>query len=280
MKMAGPVFVLLHGAWHSPRCWNLLVSELNKAGYATETPALPSTGSVPPTPDWAGDIDTIRSTVSKLVVDQDVVVVMHSFSGMTGGNALEGLDKESCRAKGLKGGVVRLVYLVAFLVPEGFQHSPPGTRDNMVPEMKTDLEVSQIIEYLLPMSVRLTGCNYQKGTIIVLPEDAKDMFYQDLDDETAVELAKDLRPHSFASFWGTTEHAAWRIIPTTYIVTLRDRPSTVAACRYLIDAAKASGLHKIDRVVEVEAGHSPFISKPELTAKTLIEEANRPGLSS
>ncbi|KAI1188030.1 alpha/beta-hydrolase [Nemania serpens] len=259
MKMAGPVFVLLHGAWHSPRCWNLLVSELNKAGYATETPALPSTGSVPPTPDWAGDIDTIRSTVSKLVVDQDVVVVMHSFSGMTGGNALEGLDKESCRAKGLKGGVVRLVYLVAFLVPEGFQHSPPGTRDNMVPEMKTDLE---------------------KGTIIVLPEDAKDMFYQDLDDETAVELAKDLRPHSFASFWGTTEHAAWRIIPTTYIVTLRDRPSTVAACRYLIDAAKASGLHKIDRVVEVEAGHSPFISKPELTAKTLIEEANRPGLSS
>ncbi|KAI0206836.1 alpha/beta-hydrolase [Astrocystis sublimbata] len=256
--MTRPTFVLLHGAWHVPQCWNLLVSELHKAGYATETPALPSSGSVPPTPDWTGDIDTIRNTVSKLVVDQDVVVVMHSFSGMTGGTALDGLDKESCQSKGWKGGVVRLIYLVAFLVPEGFQHSPPGTRDNMVPEMKTDLE---------------------KGTVVVLPEDAKDMFYQDLDDETAADLAKDLRPHSFASYWGTTDHAAWRIIPTTYIVTLNDRPSTVDACRHLIDAAKASGHHKIDRVIEVEAGHSPFISKPEWTAKTLIEEAKRDGVS-
>jgi hypothetical protein len=61
---------------------------------------------------------------------------------MTGGTALDGLDKESRVANQLKGGVVRLIYVVAFLVPEGFQHSPSGTRDNMVPEMKTDLEVS------------------------------------------------------------------------------------------------------------------------------------------
>lgn len=70
-------------------------------------------------------------------------MVMHSFSGMTGGTALEGLDKQVCLSRGLKGGVVRLIYIAAFLVPEGFQHSPHGTRDNMVPEMKTDLEVRE-----------------------------------------------------------------------------------------------------------------------------------------
>ncbi|KAI1112441.1 alpha/beta-hydrolase [Nemania sp. NC0429] len=252
--MTGPAFVLLHGACHSPRCWSLLVSELNKAGYTAETPALPSSGSIPPTPDWTGDIDVIRKTVSKLVIDQDVVVVMHSFSGMTGGTALEGLDKESCSARGLKGGVVRLIYLLALIVPEGFQFTPPGTRDNMFPEMKTDFE---------------------KGTVFVLPEDVKGMYYQDIDEATAAELAKDLRPQSLASFWGTTEHAAWRIIPTTHVLAVNDNPSIVATLRHLIDMAKANSPHKIDRVIEIEGGHSPFIKKTEWTAKMLIEEANR-----
>ncbi|KAI1150273.1 alpha/beta-hydrolase [Nemania diffusa] len=252
--MPGPAFVLLHGAWHSPQCWSRLIPELEKAGYSAIAPALPSCGSTPPTPNWDADVEVIRETVSKLVVEQDVVVVMHSFSGMTGGTALEGLDKKSCLAKGLKGGVVRLIYIVAFLVPEGFQHSPHGTRAQMVPEMKTDLE---------------------KGIITILPEDAKGMFYQDLDDETAAELAKALRPQSFGAFWSTTTHAAWRIIPTTYILTLKDVPTTVAAAKYLIDTAKASSPHKIDNVIEVEAGHSPFISKPEWTAETLIKEGTR-----
>lgn len=83
----------------------------------------------------------IRKTVSDLIPERDVVVVMHSFSGMTGGTALEGLDKETCLASSKKGGVIRLLYITAFLVPEGFQHSPEGSRDNMISEMRTDLEV-------------------------------------------------------------------------------------------------------------------------------------------
>jgi pimeloyl-ACP methyl ester carboxylesterase len=140
--MSTPVFVLLHGAWHTPQCWDRLISELDKAGYESVAPALPSSGSTPPTPDWAADVEIIRRTVSDLVEQQrDVVVVMHSFSGMTGGTALDGLDKASRMSKNLKGGVVRLIYVVAYLVPEGFQHSPHGTRERMLPEMQTDFEV-------------------------------------------------------------------------------------------------------------------------------------------
>lgn len=57
---------------------------------------------------------------------------------------MEGLDKGTSLSRGLKGGVVRMIYIAAFLVPEGFQHSDRGTRDNMVPEMKTDLKVCQL----------------------------------------------------------------------------------------------------------------------------------------
>ncbi|KAI1142081.1 alpha/beta-hydrolase [Hypoxylon sp. FL0543] len=249
--MSRPVFVLLHGAWHSPRCWNRLIAELNKKGYRAVAPALPSTGSTPPTSGWSEDLETIRKTISDLVQEHDVVVVTHSFSGMTAGTALEGLDKQTCASKRLKGGVMRLIYITAFLVPEGFQHSPQGTRDNMVPEMKTDFEA---------------------GIITVRPEDAKDMFYQDLDDETVAELAKDLRPQSLASYWSTTTFAAWRYIPTTYILGTADRPTTVAAAQYLVDRAKANGTHMIDKIIHVDTGHSPFISRPEWTAQTLLGE--------
>lgn len=139
--MSKPVFVLLHGAWHSPRCWDRLVAQLDAAGYRSVAPALPSSGSNPPAPDFFEDVRVIRDTVSSLIKDHDVVVVTHSFSGMTGGTALDGLDKETSTSTGLEGGVIRIVYIAAFLVPEGFQHSPRGTRDNMVPEMRTDFEV-------------------------------------------------------------------------------------------------------------------------------------------
>ncbi|KAI0888722.1 alpha/beta-hydrolase [Annulohypoxylon maeteangense] len=250
--MSKPVFVLLHGAWHSPKCWNSLISELEKANYRAVAPALPSTGSTPPTPDWSGDVEIIRKTVTDLIQKHDVVVVAHSFSGMTAGTALEGLGKQTTTFKGLKGGVLRLIYITAFLVPEGFQHSPRGTRDNMVPEMKTDLNA---------------------GIITIRPEDAKDMFYQDIDDETVAELAKDLRPQSFGSYWSITNYASWRHIPTTYILCTADRPSTVVAAQYLIDTAIASGPNKIEKVIRVDTGHSPFISRPEWTAQTLISEA-------
>ena len=101
------------------------------------------------------------------------------------------------------------------------------------------------------------------------------MFYQDLDDDRIAELVKDLRPQSFAAFWSTTTYAAWRYIPTTYILCMKDKPSTVAAAQYLIGTAKESGPHKIDNVIEFEVGHSPFISKPDLTAGILIKESSR-----
>jgi pimeloyl-ACP methyl ester carboxylesterase len=109
----------------------------------------------------------------------------------------------------------------------------------------------------------------------VRPEDAKMFFYQDLKDEDVVELSQDLQPQSLGAFWSTTTYAAWRYIPTTYILGTADIPSTVVAARYLVDTAKASGAHRIDNFIEVDAGHSPFLSKPEWTARVFVEEARR-----
>ena len=75
-------------------------------------------------------------------------MVIHSYSGIPGGQALEGLDKKSRSERGLQGSVIRLIYVLSFIVPEGFQQSARGTKDKMVPVMKTDFEVDLHISFL------------------------------------------------------------------------------------------------------------------------------------
>lgn len=139
--MPKPVFVLIHGAWHTPACYDRTKSLLSPHGYTSICPSLPSVSFTPPPNAFQEDIKTIRSTVLDLVADNDVVVVMHSYSGIPGGSALDGLDKESCEGRGLKGGVMRLVYVAAWMVDEGYVHSFGGRKDNTSGPIKVDEEV-------------------------------------------------------------------------------------------------------------------------------------------
>jgi hypothetical protein len=107
-KSSKSVFVLLHGAWHNPRCWERLVRELETAGYESVAPALPSIGSVPPTPDWSADVEIIRGTVSSLVEER---------CDMTGFTALHGLEKESRKLKQLGLSSTSLSFLQALTSP-------------------------------------------------------------------------------------------------------------------------------------------------------------------
>jgi pimeloyl-ACP methyl ester carboxylesterase len=140
--MPKPAFVLLHGAWHSAACWDHVKELLLADNYRCISPSLPSTGSESPITDLVPDVEVVRSSVTELLSSGlDVVVVSHSYSGIPAGEALEGLDKQSRAIQGHTNAVVRLVYISSFLVPEGFQHSARGTRENMIASMKTDLKV-------------------------------------------------------------------------------------------------------------------------------------------
>lgn len=108
----------------------------------------------------------------------------------------------------------------------------------------------------------------------VSPEDAKDLFYQDVSDDVVSQLAAKLRPQSLGVYWSTTSFAAWRHIPTTYVICLKDTPSTVAAVHGLLAHVRSTDNHKLDNVIEREVGHSPFLSQPEWTAEMLKEAAS------
>lgn len=108
-----------------------------------------------------------------------------------------------------------------------------------------------------------------------MPSQIKAMMYQDVPDEEVAAITTALVPQSLAGNWCTSTHAAWRHIPTTYIITMGDQKATVAAEDWIVTTAIESGRHKIDRVERREVGHSPFWSQPEWLAGLLVEDAER-----
>jgi len=109
--------------------------------------------------------------------------------------------------------------------------------------------------------------------VTVDPKGTKDLLYQDLSDEDVEKWTTQLRPQSIGVYWSTTTYAAWRHIPTTYVVCKKDVPSTVAAAEWLLKNVQDAGNHKIDTVVTRDVGHSLFLSQAAWTVSMLREAA-------
>ncbi|KAF2651053.1 hypothetical protein K491DRAFT_707260 [Lophiostoma macrostomum CBS 122681] len=229
---------------------------LTASNYETYTPHLPPSilPGCTPIPSRAPDIAIIRDLITTLARDRglDIFLVAHSNSGISAGTALRGLSKLECRKNGRTGGVVKMVYICAFLVPEGFAQCVRGTRQGLIPEMRVD-EAAQ--------------------TVTVLPQDVKKVMYQDLSDEEVAEVAKTLVKQSLAPFYEKTEYAAWRVVDTTFVVTLGDMQSTVQAVEWMVKSSVESEPSKVGKVIRREVGHAPFWSQPEWTAGMLVREA-------
>ena len=74
----------------------------------------------PPNADLATDTALVRGYVESLVDAGRIVIAMiHSYGGQVGTNALYGLGLNNRSQQGLSGGVVHLVYMCAFAMPEG-----------------------------------------------------------------------------------------------------------------------------------------------------------------
>ncbi len=122
--MAGsrPSFLIVPGAWHQPEAYETLVTSLRKAGYSAVISSLPSCD--PHDPQKAtclADAEAIRKQILQLleVEGNDVIVVCHSYGGIPGGGATSGLSKIARTKEGNQGGVIGLVYVSGFVVPEG-----------------------------------------------------------------------------------------------------------------------------------------------------------------
>ena len=118
--MSEPTIVFAPGAWHTPDCFDIVRERLHQRGWETEAVTYPSVGAEPPNKGLADDAAALRATLEKTAdAGKDIVLVVHSYGGLVGQNAVEGLDRKQRHAAGKKGGVINFVYMAAFVAPKG-----------------------------------------------------------------------------------------------------------------------------------------------------------------
>ena len=130
--MATVLFV--PGAWTTRTFYQPFLQALTVAGYDVHYAGYPSVDPADPSvADCQGDTDAITIILQSLVEDQgkDVLLFMYSYGGMPGSAAATGLAKSQRAQEGKAGGIIGLLFLGAFIVPEGL--SCAGAQGGILP---------------------------------------------------------------------------------------------------------------------------------------------------
>jgi len=121
-----PTILLVQGSFQIPQVYEKLVKGLKDQGFPTIHPRLPSCSDVD-APDFPqvsliDDVLAVRSELIRQIEyeEKTVVVVMHSYGGLVGSEAVtEELSYAKRQSQGLVGGVIHLFYYGAFLLDKG-----------------------------------------------------------------------------------------------------------------------------------------------------------------
>jgi len=233
--MTTPVttLVLVHGAWHGGWAWDRLAAEPALSGLRIDAVDLPGRdrGDVPS----AADQHDLRAHVAWLRrhlerIEGPIVVCAHSYGGAVVGEAIAGLA--SVRAA---------VFVAAFVLEEGESCSdanPGAGASRLGPEVEGDY-------------------------LVVESDVAAQLFYQDADPASASAAAARVTPEHLGTVTAPAGVAGWRGVPTTYVLTERDRALPADAQRRL--AART------DAQVSLDSDHSPMLTHPAALAEVIRE---------
>jgi pimeloyl-ACP methyl ester carboxylesterase len=232
--------VLVHGAWHGAWCWDAVVPLLDAAGVPSVAVDLPGHGaSTEPVGDLYTDADHVRGVLGS--IDGPIVLAGHSYGGAVISEAASGVS-----------GVRSLVYLCA-IVPD-IGETVTAVPVEGLPADEGSGGLGELIQV------------HEDGTTTIDDAAAAPFFYGDCAPATAADSLKRLSPQSSASFVQPLRHAAWREIPSTYVVCTGDQVIAVPFQRALASRAGST-------VVEWPTSHSPFLSRPDLVAALLVQLA-------
>lgn len=117
-----PTVLIMPGTWHLPSAYDVLKNHLEDAGCVVRVqPLLSLDATEPNSATCQADVDFARQRLLHLIEEngQDILVVCHSYGGIVGAGAARGLSKKTRQENGKSGGVLGLVFITAFVIPEG-----------------------------------------------------------------------------------------------------------------------------------------------------------------
>lgn len=124
-----PTIVIAPGAWHVPSHYEPIAKLLRNAGYEVSPVKHPSVGiASDPGTMLHKDVEVVANTLRQLVNSgKDVVLLMHSYGGVTGSEAAAVVSEElRSNPKQSAGRIRRLVYLAAHVINKGVSFIESG----------------------------------------------------------------------------------------------------------------------------------------------------------
>ncbi|MGX5655639.1 alpha/beta fold hydrolase [Geodermatophilus nigrescens] len=233
---AGPMVVLVHGAFADSSSWNGVVARLRRDGH-------PVVAMANPLRSLSADADLLRDLLDGL--DGPIVLAGHSYGGSVMSEAAEGHPR-----------VRALVYVASFLIEEG----------ESTGELAGRFPGNELGGALRPVPVRGPG-GQPVDDLYIEQERFGPVFAADVPADAAALMAVTQRPIIGDALADKATRAAWRTIPSWTLVTRQDLAVPAEAQRFM---AERAGSH----VVEVDASHAVTVSQPDVVAE-LIEEAVR-----
>jgi pimeloyl-ACP methyl ester carboxylesterase len=208
------------GAWW----WHPTAELLAERGVACVSPALPSCGETGERPGGAGpglaaDVAAVRAVLTD--GDEPTVVVGHSYGGIVAAEAAAGVD------------AVRHLLLISSYLPE-------------VGESLSTFGPAEPAPFLF--------VDPDAGTFTEDPDALAGTFLQDCDARLQAAARERTAHQSVAVLEQPVSAAAWKEVPSTYLVCADDRGTPADRQRTFAERAGA--------VVELDAGHHPFLSQP------------------
>src|SRR5438552_2569813 len=215
--------VLVHGAFADASSWRRVIPILEKDGFTV-------TAVQNPLKSLADDVATTKRVVD--AQKENVILVGHSYGGAIITDAAAGNSK-------VKG----LVYVAAF-APDA------------------DEALGGLIERFSPSPLATALVPDSAGFLYIDRSKFQEVFANDLTKDEAALLAATQKPIAGAIFGEGLKAAAWKTIPSWYVVSTQDNAINPDLERFM---AKRIGA----QTREIKASHVGFVSNPSEVAKVI-----------
>jgi pimeloyl-ACP methyl ester carboxylesterase len=234
-------FILIHGSWHSAWNWHKVVPLIEKAGHKAIAIDLPGMGRDKTPIEQV----TMKNTVAKIceiidAVDGKVILVGHSKNGIMISQAAEFRPHK----------IERLIYLAAYLIPDG--------------KTQREYSIQDTGGWLKPYVTQHPETNSHT----LQAEIYKEGLYHDCDNDI-VEMAKMIlsnEPVESGIMPLKLSKQNWGRVPRVYIECTEDRAVTPYIQQKMYTETPC------DKVYSLPTSHSPFFSRPTELVEILLND--------
>jgi pimeloyl-ACP methyl ester carboxylesterase len=227
--------VLVHGAFADSSGWNEVTKRLQKQGYTVLAASNPLRG-------LAADTEYLKSILA--TIEGPIVLVGHSYGGAVITNAATGNPN-----------VQSLVYVAAYALDAG---------ERLIDANELGGGHSELANHLVIRPY--PGAPEGDADGYIDPAFFRALFAGDLPKREAAVMAASQRPAALQALFTPSGEAAWKTVPSWYVVASQDHTIPPEAERVMAERAGST-------TIEIDSSHVVMMSHPDEVTDVILDAA-------